>query len=114
VGEVFCGEGDAGEAGGVHEGEQRSSQKGESAGDGWQAAASTVFGEHSVTGPVDLVFHAPVFSDEARHGVAACLIGVSAGDEEATPGDIGTTALFVAHVAYQTGDLAGVRQREGG
>jgi len=55
-----------------------------------------------------------VFSDEARHGVAACLIGVSAGDEEATPGDIGTTALFVANVAYQTGDLAGVRQCEGG
>jgi len=63
---------------------------------------------------VDLVFHAPVFSDEPRYGVAACLIGVSAGDEEATPGDIGTTALFVANVAYQTGDLAGVRQCEGG
>jgi len=63
---------------------------------------------------VDLVFHAPVFSDEWGHGVAACLIGVSAANEEATTGDIRTTALFVANVAYQTSDLAGVRQCEEG
>jgi hypothetical protein len=114
VGEVFGGESDAGEAGGVHDSEQRSSQKSESAGDGWHTAASLVLLEHGVTGPVDLVFHAPVFSDESRYGVAACLIGVSAGDEEAAACDVGTSAFFVANVANQTGDLAGMGQREGG
>jgi hypothetical protein len=114
VGEVFCGQGDAGEAGGVHESEQRRSEKGESAGDGGHAAASAVLGEHGIARPVDLIFHTPVFSDEPRYGMAVGLIGISAGDEEAAAGDVGTSALFIANVAYQTGDLAGVRQCERG
>ena len=55
-----------------------------------------------------------MFSYEARYGVAVGLIGVSAANEEATAGDVATSAFFVANVAYQTGDLAGVGQCEGG
>ncbi len=98
----------------MDEGEQRSSQKGESAGDVWRAAASSVLGEHGVPWPVNLIFHAPVFSDEARYGVSVGLIGVSAGNEEATAGDFRTTAFLVANAADQTGDLVSVRQSERG
>jgi hypothetical protein len=46
--------------------------------------------------------------------MAGGLIGISAGDEEAAAGDVRTSALFIANVAYETSDLAGVRQCVGG
>jgi hypothetical protein len=55
-----------------------------------------------------------MFPDEARYDVAVGLIGISARNEEATAGDFGATAFFVAIAADQTGDLASVRQSERG
>jgi len=41
-------------------------------------------------------------------------LAVSAGDKETAACDVGTSVLFIANTAYQTGDLASVGQSEGG